>query len=156
MPTIPFDRRYFDAHVIACGADPAAAEACVVGHDEGRLLVDVTHPAYPRRNSTSAIRPPARTYTVEHGRWRWLHDTLAEPVQPEQRPAVWSEITRLADGMACSCSSHWSDLLAANPIDWDDAEAWGVRVHNDVNRRLGKRHDWTVEQARQSVSAVDA
>jgi hypothetical protein len=38
----------------------------------------------------------------------------------------------------CGCADHFREILAANPIRFDDFVAWSVEVHNAVNANLGK------------------
>lgn len=36
------------------------------------------------------------------------------------------------------CREHFADVLIANPIDYKNIFEWSVKVHNEVNLRLGK------------------
>jgi len=47
----------------------------------------------------------------------------------------------------CPCEQHLKDFLRNNPPDWSDFFAWGVRLHNAVNDRIG-RPTISVENAR--------
>jgi hypothetical protein len=38
----------------------------------------------------------------------------------------------------CGCVAHFLEILAANPVRFDDFFAWSVEVHNAVNAYLGK------------------
>jgi len=38
----------------------------------------------------------------------------------------------------CPCEAHLKEWLALNPPDFGDFFAWGVRLHNAVNDRIGK------------------
>ncbi|KII69112.1 FAD-linked sulfhydryl oxidase ALR [Thelohanellus kitauei] len=90
--------------------------------------------------------PPDR---AELGRstWTFLHTTAAYyPNQPtiEQQKSMEGLIKGLADFFPCKgCASHLRTLMSQNEFKPDvtssDAlSSWFCRVHNEVNKRLGR------------------
>lgn len=116
------------------------------------------NPPVPSAVVRSSVRTaPAGGTAMPHpgrARWAWLHATLAQPIAGEDRPAIEAAVLKLGDGMGCGCGNKWKRLIAAKPIDWNAPEQWAIDRHNDVNRTLGKRHDWTVEEARDARAAT--
>ena len=66
-------------------------------------------------------------------------------------PALWAELHTVDRPSAqffdnwlsrvpsyCGCADHFREILAANPVRWDDFFAWSVEAHNAVNEYLGK------------------
>jgi hypothetical protein len=62
----------------------------------------------------------------------------------------WEKKVKAALGI-CTCYKHWLKLKEQYPVDWDNLFEWTVRVHNIVNRKLGKPQ-MTVAEARELYS----
>ena len=92
-----------------------------------------------------------------------------EPIKFEQYwpriedigPALWAELHTvdrpsaqwLANWLSrvpayCGCPDHFREIMAANPVRFDDFFAWSVEAHNAVNEYLGKP-TLSLEEARE-------
>jgi hypothetical protein len=73
---------------------------------------------------------------------------------PEEKQQYTNFFNSLPDVLPCaSCGNHFQAVLDADPIEKsldgrDSLFAWSVRVHNAVNRRLGKS-EWSHDNAQE-------
>lgn len=105
----------------------------------------------------------------EHNNWvqragneveRWQNEP--QPVILREGPRLWSELhlfslrNRNCEDRAfiknwfdnwvksipwngCPCQQHFEDYCKQIPPDFNDLWKWGVELHNDVNRRIGRK-----------------
>jgi hypothetical protein len=88
--------------------------------------------------------------------WRSLHTiSMAYPDSPSEkdRKSYGRFFADLGDVIPCEeCASNYREHLKAIPVEQglENGNAlfeWSVRLHNAVNEKIGKRSDWTTEQA---------
>jgi hypothetical protein len=75
--------------------------------------------------------------------WILLHDGSIKTIEQ------LTEWELLIPQYGCSCKRFYAEWKAANPPDFTSPEAffaWGVRLHNAVNAKLGKP-EITIEEA---------
>jgi len=83
--------------------------------------------------------------------WEQLHKWAARSPLPVLDQEVWFDlwenVVKVFLGN-CGCWRDWQRIKRENPMRWgEEAFAWSVEVHNEVNNRLGKRV-LTLEEAR--------
>lgn len=93
---------------------------------------------------TSAWGPPL---------WQSMHFIALgyNRTHPEEYIAFYRS---LAKAIPCKkCSAHYEEELRRDPVEnnMDDLFGWTVKIHNSVNKRLGKE-EWTVKRARKHYS----
>ena len=75
--------------------------------------------------------------------WIFLHDGGVSTIEQ------LTEWELLIPQYGCACKRFYAEWKAANPPDFTSLEAffaWGVRLHNAVNEKLGKQQI-TIEEA---------
>ena len=85
--------------------------------------------------------------------WQSMHFVALgyNRTHPEEYIAFYRS---LAKAIPCKkCSAHYEEELRRDPVEnnMDDLFGWTVRLHNSVNKRLGKE-EWTVRRARKHYS----
>ena len=90
--------------------------------------------------------------------WMLLHImSFTYPLQAtvDRQEATLSMLRGIFVNLPCAqCSSHALTYIDKVPIDLsnrDNFSIWMVEFHNEVNKRLNKRNDWTVIQAREAL-----
>jgi hypothetical protein len=71
--------------------------------------------------------------------WKSIHIiALAAPLDAPREYIDY--YTRIADVLPCKkCANHYRENLEKEPVDLSDLFAWSVRMHNRVNKDLGKK-----------------
>lgn len=72
--------------------------------------------------------------------WTTLHTFSFRVAGADDGALHWERFLRAYVGLLpCpNCASHMRDYMALRPATHSNAPEWGWRLHNDVNRRLGK------------------
>jgi hypothetical protein len=78
-----------------------------------------------------------------------------EKPSEERKQSMLKFLEGLFANLPCpSCASHATEYYTNNPPDVSSGKSlsqWVVTFHNFVNKRIGKRGDWTVEDARKAL-----
>lgn len=94
-------------------------------------------------DATSRAAEQAERLAAEGRRlWAELHTFAARwDGNRQAAEAFLADFTRRVPAGGCGCRESWREALAADPPDLSDARsmmAWSIRVHNRINRKLGK------------------
>jgi hypothetical protein len=82
---------------------------------------------------------------------------LSFPNNPTKESKIAMElmITNMFKVLPCpACSHHAINYEKKNPVIVENGTElflWLVTFHNDINRRTGKKHDWTVQEGRAAI-----
>ena len=96
------------------------------------------------RTQTTDVKAQKEAYKAKQGRFAWskLHGyTGCDP--------QWLDIWQYLIPARCDCKDGYQQILGEMPPDFSTPEAffaWGVNLHNSVNRKLGKP-ELTYEEA---------
>ena len=96
------------------------------------------------RTQTTDVKAQKEAYKAKQGRFAWskLHGyTGCDP--------QWLDIWQYLIPARCDCKDGYQQILGELPPDFSTPEAffaWGVNLHNAVNRKLGKP-ELTIEEA---------
>jgi hypothetical protein len=99
-------------------------------------------------------------WTTAWGQTIWdslLFTAFAFPKKPtdDEKKSVTTMIEQLLNNLPCmQCRGHAQPYFVKNPPDVTSSESlceWVVTFHNKVNERLGKKHDWTLAEAKAAL-----
>jgi hypothetical protein len=68
----------------------------------------------------------------------------------EQAAGWWYSMWAVRLPRGCNCKENWNEEIKANPVDLSSARGffeWSWRIHNAVNRRLGKQCQPSLDEA---------
>ena len=100
--------------------------------------------ARPKMMSQEELKERAEQNKIRQGRfaWRKLHEYKGCDPQ-------WLDIWQYLVPSRCDCKDGYQKILEEMPPDFTSPEAffaWGIRLHNAVNAKLGKP-EITIEEA---------
>jgi hypothetical protein len=96
------------------------------------------------RTTTTDIVAQREAYKAKQGQFAWAKLHGYRGCDPQ-----WLDIWQYLIPQRCDCKDGYQRILAEMPPDYTSPEAffaWGVRLHNAVNAKLGKP-EITIEEA---------
>lgn len=76
-------------------------------------------------------------------KWKELH-TRAKEKEGQNDQAWLNQFAHSIPGNGCACKGSFLLLIKQNPPDWNNYYSWTVKIHNLINKKLGKP-EWLAE-----------
>jgi FAD-linked sulfhydryl oxidase len=129
---IPYRPKGYYEEVISAGS--IIEDYLELDVEEARKLIEKyrdKNPANGKLNDTTKWGPIL---------WTELHSRAASYAMDQTAEERWLKI--FTTWVPCGkCKRHWKELTTENPADLSSPKAyreWAVRIHNEVNKSLGK------------------
>lgn len=131
-----------------CGRKLKENTICLCSHKgESEIVYSYKNTEIKNIETASNIEEANNIFTINnfHLLWKELH---TYEIKNSERNDEW--FNGFTQKIPCGeCKKHWLDMIKEYPPDFSNQKAyfeWSVKVHNIVNKRLGKK-EISVEEA---------